>query len=157
MTGGPLPTVATVSVAVQGTTVATVEGDLTLGWASELISYFDVCSVAQAEQVSIHPDIQIWDCLLQSLLGLLPVQGGKPLCRGEVPWVQVAGVNSSGSQASTGPRATPNCLSGSSSTVSSPAGFNSNLSNPRRQQVLKHAGASLAITHIETWGALLLE
>ena len=76
-TGDPLPTVATVSVAVQGTTVATVEGDITLGWASELISYFDVCSVAQAEQVSIHPDIQIWDCLLQSLLGLLPVQRGK--------------------------------------------------------------------------------
>ena len=61
MTGSPPPTEATVSVAVQGTTVATVEGDLTLGWASELISYFDVCSVAQAEQASLNRNVFIWD------------------------------------------------------------------------------------------------
>ena len=66
-------------MAVRGTTVATVEGDLTLGWASELISYFDACSVAQAEQVILHINTQVWGCLLQSLLGLSPVQGGAHL------------------------------------------------------------------------------
>ena len=80
MTGGPLPTEATVSVAVQGTTVATVEGDLTLSWASELMTYFDVCHVAQAEQVSLQSTTEVCARLLRSLLGLLSVQAGHPSC-----------------------------------------------------------------------------